>query len=188
MISSNEFRPGLTIEYRGRVWQIVESMHVKPGKGSAFVQTKLKSVESGDVLKVNFRAGEKVTRANVERYEMQFVYRDRDTCVLMNHDGTESLEVPQQRFGADIDLLQENLEGIEVLKYGDAILRVQLPNVVELKVAETAPDERGDTNSGGGKQAVLNTGATITVPFHIGVGDKIRVDTRSRQYLGRVPD
>lgn len=113
---------------------------------------------------------------------------DRDTCVLMNHDGTESLEVSQERFGADADLLQENLEGIVVLRYGDAILRVQLPNVVKLKVAETAPDERGDTSSGGGKQAVLNTGATIIVPFHIGVGDKIRVDTRSRQYLGRVSD
>jgi elongation factor P len=186
MISSNDFRPGVTIEYNNGVWQIVEAMHVKPGKGSAFVRTKMKNVETGNTLEQTFRAGEKVPQAIVEKFEMHYSYKDGANYVMVDSATYEQLELAPEAIGSVVEFLKEGLEGISVLRYDNRVIGVELPNTVELEVTEAAPDERGDTSSGGGKPATLETGAVITVPFHIKVGDKIRVDTRSRKYLTRV--
>jgi elongation factor P len=186
MISSNDFRPGVTIAWNNGVWQIVEAMHVKPGKGSAFVRTKLKNLETGNVLESTFRAGEKVPSAVVEKSDMQYLYKAGDNYAMMDTASYEQVELNGKQIGPAVEFLIEGLEKINVLKYDGRIIGVELPNTVELIVSETAPDERGDTSSGGGKPAKLETGATITVPFHIKVGEKIRVDTRSRKYITRV--
>jgi elongation factor P len=186
MISSNDFRPGVTIEYNNGVWQIVEAMHVKPGKGSAFVRTKMKNVETGNVMENTFRAGEKVPSAIVEKSDMQYLYRSGDAFTMMDTQTYEQIELSASQIGSTVEFLKEGLEGITVLKFQNRIIGLDLPNTVELVVKETAPDERGDTSSGGGKPAILETGAVITVPFHMKVGDKIKVDTRNRKYITRV--
>lgn len=186
MISSNDFRPGVTIEYNNGIWQVVEAMHVKPGKGSAFVRTKLKNVESGNVLETTFRAGEKLPSAVIEKMETQYLYKSGDNFTLMCTSTYEQFEVEAEKMGSASEFLKEGLENIQVMKYQGRIIGIELPNTVELEVTETAPDERGDTSSGGGKPATLETGAVITVPFHIKVGNKIRVDTRNRKYITRV--
>jgi elongation factor P len=186
MISSNDFRTGVTIEYNNGIWQVVEFMHVKPGKGAAFVRTKLKNVETGNVLEQTFRAGEKLPTANVEKSEFQYLYRSGENYTMMDQVNFEQMDMTAQQIGSTVEFMKEGLEGITVLRYNDRVIGVELPNTVELEVTETAPDERGDTSSGGGKPATLESGASITVPFHVKVGDKIKVDTRSRKYLTRV--
>jgi elongation factor P len=186
MISSNDLRPGVTIEYRDGVWQVIESMHVKPGKGSAFVQTKVRNLESGDVLSVNFRAGERLAAAIVEKLKLVFIYRDTEQYILMDSAGSESVELEAKHFGRNLDLLKEGLEDITVMTHRGKVIRVELPNTVDLEVRETPPDERGNTSSGSGKQAKLETGAVLIVPFHVKSGDKIRVDTKTREYVTRL--
>src|SRR5271154_6317307 len=186
MISSNDFRPGVQIQYNNGIWQIVEAMHVKPGKGSAFVRTKLKNIETGNVLESNFRAGEKVPSVVVEKIIMQYLYKAGDKFAMMDTTTYEQTELDKERIGPVVEFLKEGLENITVLKYQGRVIGVELPNTVELIVAETPPDERGDTGSGGGKPCTLETGAVITVPFHIKLGEKIRVDTRTRKYITRV--
>ncbi|NJL72356.1 MAG: elongation factor P [Candidatus Competibacteraceae bacterium] len=186
MISSNDFRTGVTIEYNNGIWQVVEFMHVKPGKGAAFVRTRLKNVETGNVLEQTFRAGEKLPTANIEKSEFQYLYRSGENYTMMDQVSFEQMEMSASQIGSTVEFMKEGLEGITVLRYNERVIGVELPNTVELEVTEAAPDERGDTSSGGGKPATLETGATITVPFHIKVGDKIKVDTRSRKYLTRV--
>lgn len=185
MISSNDFRPGVTILYNNGIWQIVEAMHVKPGKGAAFVRTKMRNVETGNQLEQTFRAAEKVPTANIEKVEMQYLFKGGDAYTLMDKQSYEQIEVSAAQIGDPVDLLKEGLEGIQVMKFDGKVIGIEMPNTVELEVTEAAPDERGDTSSGGGKPATLETGAIITVPFHIKVGEKIRVDTRSRKYLAR---
>ncbi|MBC7996504.1 MAG: elongation factor P [Leptolyngbya sp.] len=186
MISSNDFRPGVTVEWNNGVWQVIEAMHVKPGKGSAFVRTKMRNLQTQNTLENTFRAGEKLPQAVVEKSDMQYLYKAGDNYALMNVESFEQIELDEKTFGEGAEFLKEGLEGIQILVYNDKVIGVDMPNTVELDVTETAPDERGDTSSGGGKPAILETGASITVPFHIKVGDKIRVDTRSRKYLTRV--
>src|SRR5271163_336922 len=171
MISSNDFSPGITIEYRDAVWQIVEAMHVKPGKGSAFVQTKLRNLVTGDVLKVNFRAGERVPLVALEKLEMQYLYRDGVNYVLMDSTGENSLELNANQLGDKALFLVDGLAGIIVLLHQENIIRIDLPNTVDLRIRETPPNERGDTSSGGGKRATLETGVEIMVPFHMKAGD-----------------
>lgn len=185
-MTENTLRPGVTIEYRQTVWQVIDAMHVKPGKGSAFVQTKLRNLETGDVLSVNFRAGERLAAATIEKLKLVFTYRDSDQYVLMDTGSAESVELEARQFGRNLDLLKEGLEDISVTRHREKIIRVELPNTVELEVRETPPDERGNTSSGSGKQATLETGAVIMVPFHVKSGDKIRVDTRTREYVTRL--
>lgn len=186
MISSNDFRPGVTIQYNNGIWQIVEAMHVKPGKGSAFVRAKLKNVETGNVLENTFRAGEKLPSAVIEKSEMQFLYKSGDDYTLMDQSNYEQFELSPTQIGDAVEFLKEGLEGIQVMRFDGRVIGVELPNTVELEITETAPDERGDTSSGGGKPATLETGAIITVPFHAKVGDRIKVDTRNRKYITRV--
>ncbi len=186
MISSNDFRPGVTIQYNNGIWQIVEAMHVKPGKGSAFVRTRIKNIETGNVLETTFRAGEKLPQAIIEKFEMQFLYKSGDNYTMMDVASYEQLELTAEQIGSSVEFLKEGLEGIQVLRWDGKVIGVELPNTVELEIKETAPDERGDTSSGGGKPATLETGAVITVPFHGKVGDRIKVDTRTRKYITRV--
>lgn len=186
MISSNDLRPGITIEYRNGVWQVIEAMHVKPGKGSAFVQVKLRNVESDSVLAVNLRAGERLSLANIEKLKMTFIYRESRHYVLIDASGSESIELEAEDFGDGVEMLKEGLEEILVSRHDGKVIRVELPNTVDLMIADTPPSERGNTSSGGGKQATLETGAIVTVPFHIKTGDVVKIDTRSRNYVTRV--
>lgn len=186
MISSNDFRPGVTIFYNNGVWAVVDAMHVKPGKGSAFVRTKLKNVETGAVLENTFRAGEKVPQAIIEKDDMQYLFKSGDNFTMMNTATYEQTEMEEDKIGSQAEFLKEGLEGITVMKYDGRVIGVELPNSVELEITDCAPDERGDTSSGGGKPATLETGAVITVPFHIKIGDKVKVDTRTRKYVTRV--
>lgn len=186
MISSNDLRPGLTIEFRAGVWQVIEAMHVKPGKGSAFVQIKLRNLETGDVLSTNFRAGERLSFANVENLKLTFIYRDTDQYILIDSEGNESIELVAKQFGRNLDLLKAGQENIQVTRHKDRVIRVNLPQTVDLTVTDTPPDEKGNTSATSGKQATLETGARVMVPFHIKVGDTLRIDTRTREYLMRL--
>ncbi|MDZ4837770.1 MAG: elongation factor P [Candidatus Melainabacteria bacterium] len=186
MISSNDFRPGVTIFYNNGIWAIVDAMHVKPGKGSAFVRTKMKNVENGSVLENTFRAGEKVPQAIIEKDDMQYLFKSGDNFTMMNTSTYEQTEMEEGKIGSQAEFLKEGLEGITVMKYDGRVIGVELPNSVELEIKDCAPDERGDTSSGGGKPATLETGAVITVPFHIKIGDTVKVDTRTRKYVTRV--
>ena len=165
MISTNEFRTGLTIELDGTVFSVVEFQHVKPGKGAAFVRAKLKNVETDAVQERTFRAGEKVPRAHVERKEMQYLYNDGEFYNFMDTETFEQLSIAHDSLGDDIKYLKEN-ENITVIMYKGRIIGIELPYYVELIVAETAPDVRGDTASGGTKPATMETGLVVNVPFH----------------------
>jgi len=184
MISTNEFRTGLTIEIDGAVFQVVDFQHVKPGKGAAFVRAKLKNVETGAVQETTFRAGEKVNRAHVERRTMQYLYDTGDFYTFMDNENYEQMNINHDTLGDDIKFLKEN-ESVTMLMYNEKVMGVELPYYVELEVTDTAPGFRGDTATGGSKPATMETGLVINVPFFINVGDRLRIDTRTREYLDR---
>lgn len=186
MISTNDFKTGVTIEYNNGIWQVIEFLHVKPGKGSAFVRSKLKNIESGNVLEVTFKAGEKLPQAIIEKSDMQYLYKSGEAFTFMDSTTFDQIDLEASHIGDGVEFLKEGLEGITVLKYDGKIIGVELPTTVVLEISDTVPDERGDTSSGGGKPATLETGATITVPFHIKIGDTVKVDTRTRKYVTRV--
>lgn len=185
MISTSEFRTGMTIEMEGGVFAIVDFQHVKPGKGAAFVRAKLKNVETGAVQERTFRAGEKMNRAHVERKEMQYLYDAGDFVTFMDTENYEQINISHDTIGDDIKYLKEN-DNITVIQFAERIIGIELPYYVELKVADTTPGVKGDTAAGGGKPATMETGLVINVPFFINVGDKVRIDTRTREYLDRV--
>lgn len=170
----------------GEVYTIIEFQHVKPGKGGAFVRTKLRKVKTGQTLEKTFRSGERVEPAFVEKLKMQFLYRQADEMVLMDLDSYEQVPVAESTLGDQAKYLKEDME-IVSLAAGGEVLGYELPNFVELGVVETDPGYKGDTVSGGStKAAKLESGATIQVPFHINEGDVVKVDTRTDQYLERV--
>jgi len=185
MISTNDFRTGLTIEIDGEVYQVIDFQHVKPGKGAAFVRSKLRNMRTGYIHERTFRAGEKVPTARVDYKEMQFLYKSGNDYCMMDTSTYEQTMLPESVIGDSVKFLKENMV-INVAMYEGSPIGVQLPNFVELEVVETPPSFRGDTATGGSKPAVLETGATVQVPFFINVGDKIRVDTRTGEYLERV--
>jgi len=185
MISTADFKRGLTIELDGEVFQLVDFQHVKPGKGGAFVRTKLRNVRTGNVFDRTFRAGERMELAHVERRPMQYLYRAGADYVLMDSETYEQTTLMPQQIGDGVKYLKEGLE-VAVVMHGDRIIGVELPDVVELEVAHTDPGLRGDTASGGSKPATLETGTVVDVPLFLNQGDVIRVDTRSHSYLGRV--
>ena len=185
MISVNDLKTGLTIEIEGVLWSVIEFFHVKPGKGAAFVRTKLKNVETGQVVEKTFRAGEKVAKAMLDRRIMQYLYKEGSDYIMMDNQSYEQLSVPEKEIGDGIKYLKENME-VSVLLYEGKIIGVDIPNHVELEVAECPPSEKGNTSQGGTKPATLETGAVVNVPFFISIGDKIRVDTRTNEYLDRV--
>ena len=184
MISSNDFRTGTTIELDGQVWRVVEFLHVKPGKGSAFVRTKLKSVQSGNVVEKTFRAGESVQQAILEKSNLQHAYVESGDYVFMDMVSFEETRLSAEQIGKGAKYLKEGME-VNVIFYNGRILEVELPISISLKVTETDPGVKGDTASGGTKPAILETGAQVMVPLFISVGEIIKVDTRNDSYLGR---
>ena len=185
MISSNDFKTGLTIIIDNNLMQIIEFLHVKPGKGAAFVRSKLKNVETGQVIEKTFRAGEKMESAHLERREMQFLYSDGDGYTFMDNESFEQVVISKMQIGDQVKYLKENMNA-SVLFHGEKIIGIDLPLHVELRVVDTPPSEKGNTASGGTKPATLETGAVVNVPFFVDVDTVIRVDTRNNQYLDRV--
>ncbi len=184
MISSNDFRTGTTIELDGQVWRVVEFLHVKPGKGSAFVRTKLKSVQSGNVVEKTFRAGESVQQAILEKSNLQHTYVESGDYVFMDMTSFEETRLNSEQIGKGAKYLKEGME-VNVIFHNGKVLEVELPISITLKVTETDPGVKGDTASGGTKPAILETGAQVMVPLFISVGEMIKVDTRNDSYLGR---
>lgn len=184
MISSNDFRTGVSIELDGSVWRVVEFLHVKPGKGSAFVRTKLKNVQTGNTVERTFRAGETVPQATLEKSVMQHTYREADDYVFMDMDTYEEVRMRPEQIGDRVKYLREEME-VNVVRWNGQILEVELPNSVTLEVTETDPGVKGDTATGGTKPAIVETGAQVQVPLFISVGEKIKIDTRNDTYLGR---
>jgi elongation factor P len=184
MISSNDFRTGVTIELDGNVWRVVEFLHVKPGKGSAFVRTKLKNVQSGNVVERTFRAGETVPQATLEKRTMQHTYKEGDQFVFMDMETYEESSLNSSQIGARVKYLNEGME-VNVVTWGDQVMEVELPNSVVLEVIATDPGVKGDTATGGTKPATVSTGAQVMVPLFISVGERIKIDTRNDSYLGR---
>lgn len=185
MISTSDFKTGMTIELEGDVFLIVDFQHVKPGKGAAFVRTKLKNAKTGSTTERTFRAGEKVSRAMMERREMQYLYNSGDEYFVMDTETFEQISLTKEQLGNDIKYLKENMN-LNVLFYQEKVFGVELPYFVELTVAETEPGIKGDTASGGSKPATMETGLVVQVPFFINVGDVLRIDTRSGDYIERV--
>jgi len=184
MISSNDFRPGVSIVLDGSVWRVVEFLHVKPGKGSAFVRTKLKNVQSGSVVEKTFRAGETVPQANLEKSTMQHTYKEGDEFVFMDMETYEEGRLSAKQIGDRVKYLKEGMEA-EVIRWGDQVLGVELPKSVVLEIVQTDPGVKGDTATGGSKPAILETGATIMVPLFIAQGERIRIDTQEDKYISR---
>jgi len=184
VISSNDFRNGVTIELDGAVFSVIEFQHVKPGKGSAFVRTKLRNVKTGAVVERTFNAGERLTRAHLERREMQYLYANGDEYTFMDTESFEQVTLSPTELGDALHFLKENMT-IALMQYQGTTIGVDLPNSVELKVVETDPGLRGDTATGGTKPATLETGYVVRVPLFIENGDVLIVDTRSGEYLSR---
>lgn len=185
MISVNDFRTGLTIELEGQAYQVVDFQHVKPGKGAAFVRAKLKNVKTGSVVEKTFRAGEKVPKAHLDRREMQYLYNDGEGYICMDNETYDQISISAEAIGDGVKWLLENMN-IHVLFFQGNIIGVELPNFVELEVVETEPGVKGDTATGATKNATLETGAVVQVPLFVEKGDKLKIDTRSGEYLERV--
>ena len=185
MISSNDLRNGVTIIVDGQLWTVIEFLHVKPGKGSAFVRTRMKNVRNGTTLERTFRAGEKLERATVDNRQMQMLYNDADGYHFMDQETFENVTISRELIGDPADFLKDGM-AIDVQFHDDVPIGVDLPAHVELKVEETDPGFKGDTATGATKPAKLETGATVNVPLFVNPGDVIRIDTRDRRYIGRV--
>jgi elongation factor P len=184
-ISTADFKTGLTIEYDGDIFQLVEFQHVKPGKGGAFVRSKLRNLRTGATIDKTFRAGEKMEQANISRRPMQFLYRAGDDYTFMDTETFDQSELAAEVVGEAVRFLKPDTEVLIQFFNDDEILGVELPNTMELVVTETDPGLRGDTATGGTKPATLETGAVVNVPLFVNEGDLIRVDTRSGKYLER---
>ncbi|HEY9801651.1 MAG TPA: elongation factor P [Leptolyngbyaceae cyanobacterium] len=184
MISSNDFRPGVSIVLDGSVWRVIDFLHVKPGKGSAFVRTTLKNVQSGKVLERTFRAGETVPQATLEKITMQHTYKEGDEFVFMDMESYEEGRLSATQIGDRVKYLKEGME-VNVIRWGEQVLEVELPNSVVLEVVQTDPGVKGDTATGGTKPATVETGAIVMVPLFISQGERIKIDTRDDKYLGR---
>ena len=185
MISTTDFRGGVRLLVDGEPYYIVEFQHVKPGKGGAFVRTKLKSYLSGNVLDRTFRSGERFEEPDLEEREMQFLYATGDDYTFMDTETYEQLTFAKKQLGDNADLLKENMS-VKILIYEHRPIDVELPIFIELKVVDAEPGVRGDTASGGTKPAVVETGATIKVPLYLEVGTVIKIDPRTRAYVERV--
>lgn len=184
MIDTSNFRNGLSIQLDGQIYQIVEFQHVKPGKGGAFVRTRLKNLHTGATLEKTFRAGERMEQAILDRKPMSFLYRQGDEYFFMDMESFEQLPIPASLLGNRVRYLKENTEA-EVMMHDERVIGIEIPFFMELEVTQTDPGLRGDTASGGSKPATLETGAVVQVPLFVNVGDRIKVDTRTDTYLER---
>ncbi|AJD91425.1 elongation factor P [Jeotgalibacillus haloalkalitolerans] len=185
MISVNDFKTGLTIEVDGGIWRVMDFQHVKPGKGAAFVRSKLRNLRTGAVQEKTFRAGEKVAKAQIDNKRMQYLYANGDMHVFMDNESYEQIELPAAQIEYELKFLKENME-VQIMMYQAETLGLELPNTVELEVTETEPGIKGDTSSGGSKPATVETGLTVNVPFFVNEGDKLVINTTDGTYVSRV--
>ena len=185
MISAGDFRNGVTLEIEGNVYQIMEFQHVKPGKGAAFVRTKLRNIINGGVVEKTFRPTEKFPAARIDRVDMQYLYSDGDLFHFMNAETYDQIALNAEDIGDALKFVKEN-EMCKVCSYNGNVFAVEPPLFVELEITDTEPGFKGDTATGATKPAVVETGATVYVPLFVEQGDKIKIDTRSGEYLSRV--
>jgi elongation factor P len=186
-MDTSGFRNGLSIIVDGDIYTIVEFQHVKPGKGGAFVRSKLKNIRSGATIEKTWRAGEKMDQAILERFPLQFSYEQDGDYYFMDTESYEMQPIPKEKIGDGIKYLKDGLQ-VTALSHAGEIINIELPITIEATVIETEPGEKGNTASGGSKPARIETGAMVGVPFFINVGDRIKVDTRSGEYLERCKD
>ena len=185
MITAGDFRNGVTFEQDGNVWQVVEFQHVKPGKGAAFVRTKLKNVITGGVVEKTFRPTEKMPKAHIERKDMEYSYNDGDLYYFMDQETFDMIPIGKDQIGDSLKFVKENMV-CKILSYKGNVFGIEPPTFVELAIAETEPGFKGDTATGATKPATLETGAVIQVPLFVDGSDIIRVDTRTGEYMERV--
>ena len=185
MISASEFKNGITIELEGGIYIINDFQHVKPGKGAAFVRSTLKNLETGSILERTFRPSEKMPRAHIDRRDLQYLYNDGTLFYFMDTESFEQLEINATDVGDTLKFVKEN-EMVKVLAHNGRIFGIEPPMFVELAITETEPGFRGDTAQGATKPATVETGATVKVPLFVGIGEVVKIDTRTGEYLGRV--
>jgi elongation factor P len=184
MYSTSDFRKGLKIELEGKPLIIVDFLHVKPGKGGAFIRTRLKNMESGQVLEKTFRSGEKVDRPDLLEREMQYLYQDAEGYCFMDNDNYEQIFIDEDHLGDSKSFLKENID-VKVLMFNNKPIGIELPIFVQLQITQTDPGVRGDTATGATKPATLETGVVIQVPLFINQGDSVKIDTRTGEYVER---
>ena len=185
MISAGDFRNGVTLEMEGNIYQIIEFQHVKPGKGAAFVRTKLKNIINGGVVEKTFRPTEKFPQARIDRVEMQYLYTDGDLFHFMNTETYDQIALNKDAIGDALKFVKEN-EMVKICSHNGNVFAVEPPLFVELEVTETEPGFKGDTATGATKPATVETGAVVYVPLFVETGDKLKIDTRSGEYISRV--
>lgn len=185
MVSAGDFRNGMTIEMDNNIYQIIEFQHVKPGKGAAFVRTKLKNIKNGGVVEKTFRPTEKFPPARIDRNDMQYLYNDGDLYYFMNNETYDQIAIDNETVGDSLKFVKEN-EVVKVCSYNGSVFAIEAPLFVELEITETEPGFKGDTAQGATKPAIVETGATVYVPLFVDQGDRIKIDTRTGEYLSRV--
>ena len=185
MISAGDFRNGVTIEVDGNIFQIIEFQHVKPGKGAAFVRTKLKNIINGGVVEKTFRPTEKFPQARIDRKDMQYLYADGDLFTFMDTETYDQISLNRDTVGDALKFVKEN-EVCKVCSHNGSVFAVEPPLFVELEITDTEPGFKGDTATGAPKPATVETGAVVSVPLFVNQGDKIKIDTRTGEYLSRV--
>ncbi len=185
MLTAGDFRNGLTIEYENSVYQIIDFQHVKPGKGAAFVRTKMKDIKNGGIIEKSFRPTEKFPQARIDRNDMQYLYNDGDLYHFMDTESYEQIALNQDDIGDSLKFVKEN-EMVKICSHNGSVFAVEPPLFVELDITETEPGFKGDTAQGATKPAIVETGATVYVPLFVEIGDKIKIDTRTGEYLSRV--
>ncbi len=185
MVSAGDFRNGLTVEIDGVVYQIIEFQHVKPGKGAAFVRTKLRDIKNGGVVEKTFRPTEKYPQAHIDRSDMQYLYSDGDLYFFMNTETFDQIAMSKDDIGDALKFVKEN-EMVKMLSHNGQVFAIEPPLFVELVITDTEPGFKGDTATGATKPAVVETGATVYVPLFVEQGDKISIDTRTGEYMKRV--
>jgi len=184
MISVNEFKTGLTVEVDGGIWRVIDFQHVKPGKGAAFVRSKLRNLRTGAIQEKTFRAGEKVGKAQIDNRRMQYLYANGDQHVFMDNDSYDQIELNATAIEYELKFLKENME-VHIMMYGGETIGIELPNTVELEVTATEPGIKGDTASGGSKPATVETGLIVQVPFFVNEGDRLIINTTDGSYVSR---
>ena len=185
MVTAGDFRNGVTLEMDGNIYQIIEFQHVKPGKGAAFVRTKLKNIINGGVVEKTFRPTEKFPTARIDRVEMQYLYNDGDLFYFMNTETYDQIALNNETIGDALKFVKEN-EMVKVCSHNGNVFAVEAPLFVELEVTDTEPGFKGDTATGATKPATVETGAVVYVPLFVETGDKLKIDTRTGEYLSRV--
>ncbi|MDD3185886.1 MAG: elongation factor P [Anaerostipes sp.] len=185
MVSAGDFKNGLTIEFEGNIYQIIDFQHVKPGKGAAFVRTKLRNIKSGGVIEKTFRPSEKCPKAHIDRKEMQYLYKDGDLYNFMDMETYDQIAIDAETVGETLKFVKEN-ENVTIVSHQGNVFAIEPPISVELVVTECEPGEKGNTAQGATKPCVVETGATVYVPLFVNQGDVLKIDTRTGEYSSRV--